>query len=69
MFTVSTPSAHWPGPAACLMWKLRRRSCHFAEFKTGSRILKCVLELSRERSPLLRLGLVKPGLLSQAPAF
>jgi len=39
------------------------------EFKTGSRILKCVLELSRERSPLLRLGLVKPGLLSQAPAF
>ena len=62
MFTVSTPSAHGPGPAACLMGEV-------TGFKTGSRILKCVLELCRERSPLLRLGLVKLGLLSQAPAL
>ena len=52
-----------------LAWSRGLFNGEVTHFKTGSRILKCVLELSRERSPLLRLGLVKPGLLSQAHAL
>ncbi|MGA7605980.1 MAG: hypothetical protein WCA79_08660, partial [Anaerolineales bacterium] len=50
-------------------WPRGLFSVEVTGFKTGSRILKCVLELCRERSRLLRLGLVKPGLLSQASAL
>gem|GEM_PF-7094230 len=52
-----------------LAWSRGLFSVEVTGFKTGSRILKYVLQLSREGSRLLRLGLVKPGLLSQAHAF
>jgi len=66
---VSLAHVHGQHTFRTLAWSRGLFNVEVTGFKTGSRILKCVFELSCERSPLLRLGLVKPpGLLSQAHA-